>query len=84
MNRLKVPEVECLHCRIKGSCVTDSDYIKTVDDIIVRPIICTRCGKGWKDFYGAHNEHSVLLQVQRNTNNNSDRSSSGESESTLQ
>ena len=81
---IQIPDVECLYCSTVGFCITDPDHIVTVENIIVRPIICQRCKKNWKDFYGAHNEHSVLLQVQRNTNNNSDRSSSGESESTLQ
>lgn len=71
MNRIKVSEVECLYCRTKGFCITDSDLIETVDDIIVRPIICTKCNKNWKDFYGDKNATSVLLQIQRNTSSDS-------------
>jgi hypothetical protein len=67
---IKVPDVMCLHCKSVGHCITDSDKIETVDNIIVRPIICTRCKNNWKDFYGVDNEASPVISIQRNASSN--------------
>ena len=66
MAKIKIPEVDCLYCRVKGACITDSDKIETVEGIITRPIICGKCNRGWKDFYSSEKEDNVLLEVIRN------------------
>ena len=78
MAKIQIPEVDCLYCRVKGACITDSDKIETVENIIVRPIICTRCQKHWKDFYGANDEASPVISIQRDTNNDNNKSDSGD------
>ena len=83
MSIMKVSEVECLHCRTKGACITDSDYITTVENIIVRPIFCNRCHKHWKDFYGATNDSSPVISIQRNNDNNNDKSDSANGNDTV-
>lgn len=68
---LSIPDVECLHCKHKGKCVTFPDeIITTSENIIVRPILCQICQQKWKDFYGANNEISPVISIQRNTNSN--------------
>ena len=42
------------------------DSIETIENIIIRPIICTSCKQSWKYFYGATNEDSPLLEIKRN------------------
>jgi hypothetical protein len=81
---ISVPEVECLHCKHKGKCITDPDRIETVDNIIVRPIKCTVCHHAWKDFYEANkDENSIILELSRNPSNNNSRSASGEGNNKL-
>ena len=81
---IKVPDVECLFCKRKGVCVTDSDRIETIEDIIIRPIICQLCGKSWKDFYEKNNDsNSILLQIQRNSSDNNSKSDNRESNDTV-
>ena len=79
MAKINIPEVDCLYCRVKGACITDSDKIETVDNIIVRPIICQKCGRGWKDFYGDSNDTSPVLSIQRDKHDNNNRSDNKES-----
>ena len=84
MAKIQIPDVDCLYCKIRGACITDSDKIETLDNIIVRPIICQRCGKGWKDFYsGSSNEDSILLSLSRNNNNDNNRSDNTECDSSV-
>lgn len=68
---IKLPDVDCLNCKEKGYCVTNPNYIVTVDNIIVRPIVCFKCKTHWKDFYGDSNDSSPVLSIQRNSNSNS-------------
>ena len=70
-NVIKLPNVECLHCRKKGACVTDSDEIITSKEgFIVRPVICTICQQAWKEFYGGNNDISPVISIQRNSSSN--------------
>lgn len=66
---IKLDNIDCLYCKKSGVVITDPDKIeKTTDNkTIIRPMICTKCGKHWKDFYGANNDSSPILSVQRNS-----------------
>lgn len=75
-NIIPLPEVECLECRTKGGCVTNSEYIKTRDNLILRPIICLKCRRHWKDFYGVDDENSPVISIQRDSSSSVERSPS--------
>lgn len=67
---INIPDVECLYCHIKGTCITHPEYIEEKEGIITRSIVCLKCRRRWKDFYGATNEDSPVLSIQRNTDSN--------------
>lgn len=70
---MEASKVTCLYCK-KETCITDPDKIeKTSENIIIRPLICRSCGKSWKDFYGADNESSPVISIQRNSSTDNDK-----------